>query len=96
MYKRNFYKGFTREDVEESMKAEGFKPTLLQPSAGYRYHLHQHPEEKLLAFLEGDMKVRTGNETYDCSAGDRLLVDGNIEHEAVVGPEGCTFFWAEK
>ena len=42
------------------------------------------------------MEVRVGDETFQCKAGDKVIVDGNVKHSAVVGPEGCTFFWSEK
>lgn len=52
------------------------------------YPPHTHPETTLLAFVEGRMDVTVGREVYRCSPGDRLLIPGNVEHAAVVGPEG--------
>ncbi len=42
------------------------------------------------------MEVRVSGEVYHCSAGDRLIIPGDVEHSAVVGLDGCGFFWSEQ
>jgi len=42
------------------------------------------------------MKVRVHNEDFNCYPGDKLIIPGNCEHSALVGSEGCSFFWSEK
>ena len=96
MYEEGVYKNLSREEIEKRIRSEGFEPSLIQDDPGYKYPRHKHPEKKLLVFLEGDMNVMVGNETFHCKPGDKLVIGGNIEHEAVVGGGGCIFFWAER
>ncbi|MCH7640784.1 cupin domain-containing protein [Patescibacteria group bacterium] len=96
MYKQGFYKNLHEDEIAKKVKKEGFDPIKISDPPGRIYSRHTHPETKLLAFLEGSMEVRVGDETFQCKAGDKVIVDGNVKHSAVVGPEGCTFFWSEK
>ncbi|MDE2026532.1 MAG: AraC family ligand binding domain-containing protein [Patescibacteria group bacterium] len=75
---------------------EGFDPISITNFPGYEYSLHKHPETKLLVFLKGSMDVTTQNKTYHCIVGDKLIIPSNTLHRAVVGKDGCTFFWSEK
>lgn len=96
LYQQQFYIGYTTSEIEKAIIAEGFKPMLISNEAGYIYPLHKHIETKLLVFLDGDMQVQVGGDTFYCSKGDRLMIPGTIPHSAVVGKNGCTFFWSEK
>lgn len=78
------------------MKEDGFDPIKISDPSGRIYSPHTHPETKLLAFLSGSMGVEVDGKTYQCEAFDKVIIPGNIKHSAVVGPEGCTFFWSEK
>jgi len=80
----------------EDIKREGFNPLRFSNAPGFVYHSHRHQETKLLVFLEGSMEVKVEEETYQCGSGDKLIIPGNMEHSAIVGSEGCVFFWAEK
>jgi hypothetical protein len=42
------------------------------------------------------MQVTVEGHTYECSAGDQLIIPGSVEHSAVIGREGCVYFWSEK
>ena len=42
------------------------------------------------------MEVNVLGTRLDCVSGDRLLIPGNTEHSAVVGSQGCEFFWSER
>ena len=95
-YHSRFYKDIDELQIKEEIKKEGFEPFLFSHGPRYRYEPHQHSTEKLLVFLEGSMWVRAGDKEYNCKAGDKLLISGNVEHEATTGPEGCTFFWSER
>ena len=75
---------------------EGFDPLLITDPPGAKYPPHTHPETKLLAFLRGSMEVTVKGERFNCKPGDRVLIPGNTEHSALVGPDGCDFFWSEK
>jgi len=96
MYFPDFYQGKTEEEIAVEVRKEGFDPVKFQDPPGRAYQEHQHPETKLLAFLEGLMEVRVGDESYECKAGDKVLIPGNTPHAAVVGEDGCVFFWSEK
>lgn len=96
MHKKGFYKNLNPNAVVQKIRREGFVPVLFQHGPGYRYSPHSHREEKLLAFLEGSMRVRAGKKWYTCKPGDKLIIAGGTEHEAVVGSKGCVFFWAER
>jgi len=50
----------------------------------------------LLAILSGSMEVRVAGETYRCLPGDQVVIPGNVEHAALVGPDGCRFYWSEQ
>ncbi len=96
MHQAGVYKSFHTEEIAEEIKKEGFDPIYINDPPGHLYPPHSHPETKLLVFLEGEMEVKVKDEKYDCSAGDKLIIPGNRDHSAKVGPQGCAFFWSEK
>ncbi len=96
MYLKTYYKEIDELKIQNDLKKEGFKRAKFTNRPGDVYSQHFHKETKILAFLQGAMKVKAGDKTYDCKVGDRLIIEGNITHSAVVGAQGCTFFWAEK
>ncbi len=95
-YEPRAFAGLDRAEVLARVRAEGWEPAAFTDPPGALYPWHRHPEAKLLAFLTGSMEVRVEGQTYRCQAGDKLIIPGNAEHAAVVGPEGCTFFWSEQ
>jgi len=96
MYSPKIYKDLTREQIETDIRKEGFNPIVLANDPGYIYPEHQHPETKVLAFLEGSMDITFDGKTYHCEPGDKCIVPGNTKHSAVCGKDGCVFFWSEK
>jgi quercetin dioxygenase-like cupin family protein len=96
MYTPKFFPRLDKESIAAEIRKEGFDPILIQDPPGHVYSAHRHPETKLLAFLLGSMTVKVGDNTFNCSPGDKVVIPGNVEHEAMVGPEGCVFFWSEK
>lgn len=96
MFERAYYKGLPTTEIVEKIREEGFDPLRISDPPGAVYAPHSHPETKLLAFLEGTMRVTVQGQAYSCAVGDRLLIPGNVEHSALVGPEGCMYFWSEK
>ena len=93
---RQFYKGLSESEIKKHIETEGFSPMKIRNDPDYVYEEHSHPETKLLAFLEGSMEVTVDGEHYSCVKGDKMIIEGNVSHSAVVGNEGCTFFWSEK
>jgi quercetin dioxygenase-like cupin family protein len=96
MFERAYYEGLQTAEIAEKVRDEGFDPLRISDPPGAVYPPHTHPETKLLAFLQGTMQVTVRGETFSCAAGDKLLIPGNVEHSALVGPEGCVYFWSEK
>lgn len=96
MFYKNFYANLTEVEIEKSIRNEGFNPIKFENDPGDNYSPHQHPETKLLAFLDGEMEVKAGEENFSCRKGDKLIIPGNTFHSAIVGPTGCTFFWSEQ
>ncbi len=96
MYQAGYYQGLSESEIAQQVTEEGFDPIRIADPPGHVYPVHSHAETKLLAFLHGSMRVKAGDRTYDCKAGDRLLIPGNLEHAAWVGSAGCTYFWSEK
>ena len=82
--------------IQSEVIKEGFDPIKIFNTAGYIYSPHSHPETKLLAILSGSMEVEAGGKKYYLEKGDKLIIPGNITHRAVVGKDGCSFFWSEK
>ncbi len=96
MHLKNFYSDLTEKEIYKKIKEEGFTPIKISDSPGYVYNEHSHPETKLLAILEGEMKVIVENEKTTLKKGDKLIIPGNTKHSAVIGKDGCIFFWSEK
>lgn len=96
MYFPNFYSILSEDEIEAKIREEGFEPKRFHNSPGDIYEPHQHSETALIAYLVGSMKVKVGDKNYICRKGDKLFIPGNTIHSAVVGKEGCTFFWDEK
>ncbi len=96
MIQRGYYSEIEKERITESVRGEGFDPICITDPPGRVYPVHCHAETKLLVFLKGGMVVKVGGRSYECHAGDRIIIQGNMEHSATVGSEGCIFLWSEK
>lgn len=96
LYQSGFYGHLSIPQIRERVLAEGFDPIRIDDPAGHIYAPHRHPETKLLAFLSGSMEVQVADQTFHCVAGDRLLIPGNVEHNARVAADGCVYFWSQK
>lgn len=42
------------------------------------------------------MDVTVVGKIYHCKPGDKMIIPGNTVHEAVVGSDGCVFYWSER
>lgn len=96
IYEPRAFAGKDEASVRAAVQREGWEPLLIHDPPGTVYPPHQHPEAKLLVFLRGSMEVKVDNAVYRCLPGDKLVIPGGVEHAAVVGPEGCVFFWSEQ
>lgn len=96
MYYKKFYHTLNEEEIIGALREEEFNPIKIVDEADYEYRPHSHPESKVVVLLKGSMTVHVLGEEYQCEPGDKILIPGNIEHSATVGPGGCEFLWAEK
>ena len=95
MYEKGKYAGMDEETIRTEVISEGFDPILISDPPGTPYPPHRHATTKLLAFLKGSMEITFGGKTYHCTSGDKVVIPGDVEHSARVGPEGCVFLWSE-
>lgn len=77
-------------------KAGGWDVSILPDSPGTVDWTRQHPDTKLLAFVAGSMDVRVWRPADHCAIGDKLVIPGPVEHDALVGADGYTLFWSEQ
>jgi quercetin dioxygenase-like cupin family protein len=96
MVKQGVYRNLSEDEIKRRVTDAGFDPLRVSDPPGYVYTPHSHEETKLLAFLHGGMRVTVAGVLYECTAGDELIIPGNVEHSAVIGAEGCVYFWSEK
>jgi len=96
IYEPHAFAGQDQAQVREAVRRDGWDPLLVSDPPGAVYPPHHHAEAKLLAFLAGSMEVKVGGAVYRCLPGDKLIIPGGVEHAALVGPEGCVFFWSEQ
>jgi mannose-6-phosphate isomerase-like protein (cupin superfamily) len=85
-YEPQRYAGLSRQEILSRVRDAGWDV----------YPPHQHTAAKLLAILSGSMAVTIDGQTYQCAPGDQVVIPGGVVHAAVVGPEGCTFYWSEQ
>ncbi len=95
-YEPQAFTNLDEVSVHATVEREGWAPLLIHDPPGTVYPPHHHPEAKLLVFLRGSMEVKVGGAVYRCLPGDKLIIPGGIEHAALVGPNGCVFFWSEQ
>lgn len=96
MYYPKAYEAIDKEKIYQDIRKEGFSPMLFSNGPGDVYEKHSHPETKILVFLSGSMDVTVNDKTFHCKPGDKLVINGNTPHEAVVDKNGCSFYWSEK
>ena len=59
--------------------------TCFDVPANTSFSIHKHESEQITYVLEGELFFRSENSIYKLSAGDCLLIPGNIDHEAWTG-----------
>lgn len=90
------YRGLGQAAAMARARGEGWDPAPITDPPGFIYPTHRHATAKLLVVLHGTMEVIAGGRRFDGRPGDALVIPGNVEHAAVVGPEGCAFLWSEQ
>jgi mannose-6-phosphate isomerase-like protein (cupin superfamily) len=96
LYAPNIHTTLDPKAVLERLRRDGWDPIPITDPPGYTYPPHSHAETKLLAILSGSMEVRIEGDVYRCLPGDQIVIPGGVEHAALVGPNGCTFYWSEQ
>jgi mannose-6-phosphate isomerase-like protein (cupin superfamily) len=96
VYQRGLYSEIDQTDIRQRVMDEGWIPYVIDEPPGYAYAPHRHEEAKLIVILRGEMDVTLESETIHCRPGDKLTIPGGMEHAAVMGAEGCAYFWSEQ
>jgi hypothetical protein len=96
VYAPKIHSGLDPQVVLDRLRRDGWDPIPINDPAGHIYPPHSHATTKLLAILFGSMEVRMAGENYQCLPGDQVVIQGGVEHAALVGPNGCQFFWSEQ
>lgn len=95
MLKPGYYHGRTEHEIAVDLGQEGLAPRRIVEQPGSRYDSHKNAFDILMAFVAGTAHIRIGQKTYVCQAGDRLIINGGIEHSALVGDNGCVYFMTQ-
>ncbi len=96
MFFKSFYKTIDKDQILHELRKEGYSPLLIGKKSNYEYSSHVHPEQKLIVVISGSMKIIVEGEEFICEPGDKIVIAPYLEHFAVIGRQGCTFFWSEK
>ena len=80
----------TEAELDRLLRAEGLSPRWWSNAPGDRYSSHSHPYHKVLYCARGSIRFDLSGESIELSAGDRLDIEPDTPHAAVVGPEGVS------
>ncbi len=87
----------TRADALAAFESEGCSaPRSWANGPGDRYGRHEHAFHKVLFCLEGSIVFHTDDGDIALTAGDRLDLEPETGHAAIVGPKGCTCIEASR
>lgn len=95
-YQADYYAGKNEDAIAAQLSTEGYQPKRVEDKPNSRYDNHRNTYEIVLAFLDGSADITVGNQTFHCSAGDRLEIAGLVPHSARVGPDGCVYLMVQK
>ncbi len=81
------------EDAKSSIPEPGMKRQVLAYNdqlMAVRHYLaqgwvgarHSHPHHQLLYVVQGAIRLDVGGKLFDMRAGDSVVVDGGVEHQA--------------
>jgi FPC/CPF motif-containing protein YcgG/quercetin dioxygenase-like cupin family protein len=63
----------------------------------YRAHIvHVHPVDETLHIIQGGVTFEYGDNTVECTPGDRLLLPANTPHASKAGKDGCLYVIATR
>jgi quercetin dioxygenase-like cupin family protein len=75
------------DDIERSMRSEGYATCQWSDPPGARYESHQHEHDELIWIIGGRIEFMIDEKVYELNAGDRLFLPRDTPHEAQV-PRG--------
>ncbi len=80
-----------RREAFEAFRAEGCSaPRPWGNGPGDTYGRHSHGYHKVLFCLDGSITFHLDEGDVELEPGDRLDIGPGTEHEATVGPSGCS------
>jgi uncharacterized protein YjlB len=85
-----------RHLIEESLLEQGYDPFAWVDEPGKQYETHSHTHEECIWILRGSIRFVVGAQKFDLGPGDRLMLPRAMQHEAVVGPDGCEYLIGQK
>ena len=81
----------TRADALAAFEAEACSsPRFWENGPGDRYGRHEHGFHKVLFCLSGSIVFHTDDGEIELTAGDRLDLEPETGHAAIVGEDGCS------
>lgn len=80
------YDGVTRR----SFSSERATVTIYTFAAGAQFPRHLHPQEQITLIQAGDVNMTIGDRLERLSAGDWSVVEPDVEHGIIAGPNGAT------
>lgn len=67
-----------------AMERDGYEVAVYTYREGTRFPEHAHAQDKCDAVVEGVLRIRVGEATYDLGPGDRLYLPAGTPHAAEV------------
>jgi mannose-6-phosphate isomerase-like protein (cupin superfamily) len=58
---------------------------------GRQHPTHTHPTHETLLIVNGSITFTIGEESWECTSGDRLLLPKNTVHSSIASEEGCEY-----
>lgn len=87
----------TEKEAREQLQKDGFRNiSVFQDSPNKYYSDHVHMALTAHIILDGQMTLEWDDEKKTFKKGDRFDIEKNDIHNAVMGPEGCTYMTGSK
>lgn len=75
-------------EIDRILVAEGLSPYQWSNGPHATYSAHSHGYHKVIYCLNGGITFIVADERFEMKPGDRLDIDPQTMHSAVVGPDG--------
>jgi quercetin dioxygenase-like cupin family protein len=77
-----------RAEVEDRLRAHGFRWSAWGNGPGIRYDWHEHPYRDVVYCVAGSIVFHTADGDHELRPGDCVDLDPGTPHAASVGPDG--------